>query len=76
MSEVYDARVCREQLERDLREAIRIEGESGDRLIGQIMANGFLKQALINAIIAFGGPDLNELVSEQLGMPGWRPDVR
>jgi hypothetical protein len=72
-SEVYDLRTCREQLERDLREAIRVEAESGDRLFGQIMANGFLKQSLVNAIRAAGGPDLNELVSEQLGVPGWRP---
>jgi hypothetical protein len=71
---VYDARVCREQLERDLREAMRIEVESGDRLFGQITANGFLKQALVNAILAFGGPDLNEVLNEQAGLrPGWRP---
>jgi hypothetical protein len=71
--ELADARACREQLEQDLREALQMEAETGDAVLGALLACGFLKQSLINAIIALGGPDLNELVSADLGMPGWRP---
>lgn len=70
----YDLLVCREQLERDLREALRMEREQG--LMGTVMAYGFVKQALVNAIRAAGGPDLDELVSSELGLPGWRPNGR
>ena len=68
----YDLLVCREQLERDLREALRIEREN-ERLMGALMALGFLNQAMVNAIRAAGGTDLDELVSADLGVPDWRP---